>query len=99
MQHLYGGTEVDGIGASGAWRRVALPDGRSGWASGTFLAHQFYQRRPYDAARTSDGSLNQQTAPGTGHAITGRLHADQDLLDNGAQVSWLRVTLAGGTVG
>lgn len=98
---LYGGTEVDGIDQSGSWRRVVLPDGQVGWASGNFMSSSYRQQRPYDArvARTNDGFLNLRTGPGTNYRIVQRLYAGQGVFDVGSQGNWMRVRLPDGTVG
>lgn len=101
ITRLYGGTEVDAIGQSGSWRRVVLPDGTTGWASGNFMSRRYRQQRPYDAivARTSDGFLNLRTGPGTNYRIVQRLYAGQGVYVVASQGNWLRVRLADGTVG
>lgn len=98
---LYGGTEVDAVGQSGSWRRIVLPDGTTGWASGNFMSNRYRQERPYDAivARTNDGYLNMRSGPGTDFRIIRRLYAGQGVYDTGADGNWLRVRLADGSTG
>jgi N-acetylmuramoyl-L-alanine amidase len=101
LTRLYGGTEVDGVGQSGSWRRVLLPDGQTGWASGNFMSPRYTQQRHYDAivARTSDGYLNMRSGPGTNYRIIQRLYAGQGVNDTGSNGNWLRVQLADGSTG
>lgn len=101
VARLYGGTEVDGVGQSGSWRRIVLPDGTTGWASGNFLTPSYRQMRHYDyfVLPTSDGYLNLRTGPGTSYPIIQRLYAGQGLLDGGSQNGWIYVTLPDKTAG
>ncbi len=101
IQRMYGGMEIEGVGASGTWRRVLLPDGRIGWASARYMTQRYVQRRTYDAyvARTHDGYLNLRSGPGTNYRIIQRLYAGQGLVDLGRRGSWMRVQLADGTTG
>lgn len=101
VTRIYGGMNVDGVGQSGSWRRVVLPDGTTGWASGNFMSPRYVQQRHYDAkvAPTSDGFLNLRAGPGTNYRIIQRLYAGQGVNDTGSQGNWLRVQLADGTVG
>lgn len=101
LMRIYGGTEVDGVGQSGSWRRVVLPDGQTGWASGNFMSQRYRQMLSYDAIvpRTSDGFLNLRSGPGTNYRIIRRLYAGQGVFDTGSQGNWLRARLADNTIG
>lgn len=101
VKRIYGGTGVDVVGRSGSWRRLVLPDGTSGWASGNFMSRRYVPQRRYDATvnPTSDGFLNMRTGPGTNYAIIQRLYAGQGLYVTGGQGRWLNVQLPDGTRG
>lgn len=101
IRRIYSGMEVDAVGQSGSWRRVILPDGTTGWASGNFMSRGYAQQRAYDGrvVRTSDGHLNMRTGPGTNYAIIQRLYAGQGVYFTGRDGSWRRIQLADGRVG
>lgn len=101
ITRIYGGTQVDGVGQSGSWRRIVLPDGTSGWASGNYLTRNYTRQRPYDSivGPTNDGYLNLRTGPGTNYKIIQRLYYGQGLFETGYNGTWAQVTLADGTRG
>ena len=101
VQRLTAGTGVEGVGASGTWRRVVLPDGRGGWASGTYLTRAYRQQRAYDYAvrPTNDGYLNLRTGPGTDYGIVQRLYAGQRAFAAEWTGGWVRLALPDGTRG
>ncbi len=89
------GTVVVAAGASGAWAKVILPDGKAGWVSTTYT-------KAYDPPRyaiVEVDLLNVRSGPGTNYGIVNQLSRSTAIAVLQEQNSWLRVILPGGGQG